>query len=114
MKYILSIIMLTLGLASCTTGTISKSQQVRDASYFYLTTINYDNTEQLYTASIDDQQNFQVEVQLVEYQDNSFTPDFLYEIKPGIHKIMIFQNGQLIHSEKFFIGNQESKEIVIQ
>ena len=41
----------------------------------------------------------------------SFSKDIVYSIKPGNHEIKIFRLDELILHEKFYIGNQETKEL---
>jgi hypothetical protein len=37
--------------------------------------------------------------------------DRRYELKSGTHRIKVFRNGELTKDEKFYIGNNETKEI---
>ena len=45
---------------------------------------------------------------------DSNSQDFLYQTSSGMHRIHIYKNDKLIIDEKFYIGNQETKEFTIR
>ena len=92
-------------ISSCGTyGHKEQSKQINNESY-----LSFLGTVENVTVVIDQGESFSPVA-----NTESFSKDQLYSISPGTHRIQVYKNNELIIDEKFYIGNQETKEFMIR
>jgi hypothetical protein len=105
MKKLLFFTLVLFFLYSCGTyGHKEQSKQISTESY-----ISFSGNVENVTVVVDQGESF-----IPKANTESLSKDHLYSVSPGTHSIQVYKNDELIIDEKFYIGNQETKEITIQ
>ncbi|MBN2425032.1 MAG: hypothetical protein JXR46_12160 [Calditrichaceae bacterium] len=104
MRFILIFLTILLLFTCGDYGYIQETKQIQTESF-----LSFKGDLEGVLVNIDGEKEF-----VPEANQDDFSDKYIYKITPGTHRIKVYKNNTLIIDEKFYIGNQETKEIIVR